>query len=282
MKKVINITIIMLLLVFSESKSQSIDTGVIISDTITDGQMPISELVQDETLSSSSMGLAAEKAYLNGDYTGAIQIYESLLEGGKESAALYYNLGNCYYKVGQIARAILNYERSLLLDPSDSDVLFNLELAKNKTVDRLTPMRELFFITWAKNIASLCSSDAWAICSIIAFFLLFVFLSLYLFFHKLLWRKIGLLGALFTLFFCLIANICASYQKDKLQERNYAIVIVPTVTARSTPDRGGTELFVLHEGIKVKLKDVSMREWKEILLEDGNVGWIPSAAIEEI
>ena len=71
-------------------------------------------------------------------------------------------------------------------------------------------------------------------------------------------------------------------QKGELMERSEAIVLAPSVTVRSTPSESGTSLFILHEGRKVEIKDNSMREWKEIRLEDGKVGWVPASAIEGI
>ena len=72
----------------------------------------------------------AEVAYTKEDYAKAIELYEGILKSNGESAAVYYNLGNTYYKAGKIAPAILNYERCLLLDPGDSDARFNLQMAR--------------------------------------------------------------------------------------------------------------------------------------------------------
>jgi len=76
--------------------------------------------------------------------------------------------------------------------------------------------------------------------------------------------------------------VIASNQKDKLLHRESAIIMEPSVTVRSTPSTSGTELFILHEGKKVTIKDDSMKEWKEIEIEDGNIGWLPASAIEQI
>lgn len=91
---------------------------------------------------------AADSAYAAGKYDEAISLYSAMLKEG-ESADIYYNLGNCYYKTDRIAHAVLNYERAFLLDPADADVRFNLELARAKTVDKIIPESEMFFITWS-------------------------------------------------------------------------------------------------------------------------------------
>lgn len=224
----------------------------------------------------------ADEAYANGDYQLAIQLYEQILETQGEAAAIYYNLGNSYYKGTNIAKAILNYERALLLAPGDADIRFNLDLAKSKTVDKITPLSEIFFITWIKSIANLLNSDVWAIIAVV-FFLSFIFLiCIYLFVKKLVVRKFAFFLSLLSLLLCVVSNFAASYQKGIREDKNSAIVMQPSVTIKSTPDNSGTDLFILHEGCKVEIKDNSMREWKEIRLEDGNVGWIPANAIEII
>lgn len=224
----------------------------------------------------------ADKAYTEGDYKEALRLYEIIQEDGMESASLYYNIGNCYYKDGQLARAILNYERAFLLNPSDKDIQFNLDLAKSKTVDKITPMREVFFITWAKDLAGLLSSDAWAVCAVIMFLLLILGISVYLYSKVMILRKVGFFIAICSFLLCIASNICSFSQKEILEKHDYAIVLDASVVVKSTPDNSGTELFVLHEGHKVKIKDSQMKEWKEIQLEDGNVGWIPASSIELI
>ena len=95
-------------------------------------------------------------------------------------------------------------------------------------------------------------------------------------------KKIGFFSGLVSLLIVILANIFAAQQKKRLTERDFAIVMTPNVVVRSTPSESGTSLFVLHEGRKVQIKDGSMREWKEIKLEDGKVGWVPTTSIEEI
>lgn len=95
-------------------------------------------------------------------------------------------------------------------------------------------------------------------------------------------KKLGFIAAICFLFVCIIANIFASNQKNKAQSHGSAIIMAPSITVKSTPNEGGTDLFILHEGRKVNIKDNTMREWKEIQLEDGNAGWVPSSAIEII
>lgn len=222
-----------------------------------------------------------DSAYIKNDFASAIQIYESLLQQG-EAPEIYYNLGNCYYETDDIARAILNYERALLLSPGNTDIRANLEIARSKAIDKVTPVPEIFFITWIKSLVNSQSSDAWARTGIISFLLLLVSLAIFFFTQHIKWKKIGFSAAILFLIVTVLSNLFASQQKSYLTNRNDAIILSPSVTVRSTPSESGTSLFVLHEGRKVEIKDNSMREWKEIRLEDGKVGWVPSSSIEVI
>lgn len=238
-------------------------------------------------LTISQLGYAAtkaeaDKAYQENNFSSAIEQYEAILAEGQESAAIYYNLGNSYYKADNIAKAILNYERALLLNPGDSDTRFNLEMAKSKTIDKVTPTSEVFIVTWMKSLTNTLSESAWSKLGISSFILLLIGLLLYIFGKKVLFKKIGFVGSVVMLLVCIAANFLADAQKQKLVERQGAIVIAPTVTVRSTPNESGTELFVIHEGCKVFVDDDSMKGWKEIRLEDGNKGWLPTECIEVI
>lgn len=222
-----------------------------------------------------------DSAYIKNDYKSAIQIYEALLEKG-EAAEVYYNLGNCYYKTNDVAKSILNYERALLLDPGNTDIRVNLEMARAKTVDKITPIPDIFFVAWIKSLINCLSVDAWAKCGILFFILFLVAVALFFFSKQASLKKGGFIGGIVFLILVVLSNVFASQQKAVLVNRNAAIVLVPSVTVRSTPSESGTSLFILHEGSKVELKDNSMREWKEIRLEDGKVGWVPTSSIEVI
>ncbi|MDY4527629.1 MAG: tetratricopeptide repeat protein [Parabacteroides sp.] len=223
----------------------------------------------------------AEEAYAKEDYTQAIELYESILKSYGESAMVYYNLGNAYYKAGKVAPAILNYERALLLNPGDSDTRFNLQVARQKTVDKIEPIGEFFLTRWIGTVEDVYSADGWAKWGV-AFFVLFIGCLVLFFFSK--WirlKKIGFFAGICFLLISLVANLFADSQQDKLLHRADAIVFASTVTVKSSPDASGTDLFILHEGTKVTIKS-TLGEWSEIQLEDGNVGWMPSKEIQQI
>lgn len=233
-------------------------------------------------VSAQTDKIAADSAYVKGDYKAAIEIYESLAANNGESADVYYNLGNAYYKSENIAKAVLNYERALLLNPDDEDIRFNLELARSKTVDKVTPEYKFFLMEWLEGIINLLSISAWSVLAVVSFVVMLLTLLLFLFGKSVSTKKTGFIIALFSLFITIFANLSALHRYHYLTERNDAVIMEPSVTAKSTPSNSGTELFVIHEGRKVKISDDSMREWTEIELEDGNKGWIPSSSLERI
>ena len=236
------------------------------------------------TVALSSQGAAkidADSAYVRGDYAQAIELYEQLLTEG-ESAEVYYNLGNSYFKMDNMGKSILNYERALLLDPGNADIRSNLDIARSKTQDNLVSTPSIFFVVWITSLINTMSVKQWAICGITSFILLLLALGIFFFTMSEKIKKISFICAICLLFFSVTANIFAYSQKSSLINRNDAIVLTPSITVRSTPSESGTSLFILHEGTKVAIKDNSMQEWKEIELSDGKVGWIPNEAIEII
>ena len=223
----------------------------------------------------------AEEAYAKEDYTQAIELYESVLKSYGESAMVYYNLGNAYYKAGKVAPAILNYERALLLNPGDSDTRFNLQVARQKTVDKIEPIGEFFLTRWIGTVEDVYSADGWAKWGVASFVLFIGCLVLFFFSKWIRLKKIGFFAGICFLLISLVANLFADSQQDKLLHRADAIVFASTVTVKSSPDASDTDLFILHEGTKVTIKS-TLGEWSEIQLEDGNVGWMPSKEIQQI
>lgn len=223
----------------------------------------------------------ADSAYAAEKYDEAITMYTAVLQEGIH-ADIYYNLGNCYYKTDRMAQAILNYERALLLEPGNSDIRFNLDLARTKTVDKIIPESEMFFITWGRNIVNLTGMDGWASIGVTAFILTCILLLLFFFSNRIVLKKTGFFTALFMLVVVILSNVFANIQHEKIYHRTGAIVISNSIVVKSTPNESGTDLFVLHEGTRIEIIDDSMKDWKEIKLADGKIGWMPTEAMEVI
>jgi len=224
---------------------------------------------------------SADEAYKKGNYQQAIKDYEQLLKEGV-SAKLYFNLGNAYYRTEDMTKAILNYERAYMLSPGDEDIRFNLQLARTKTIDKINPQREMFFVTWYKALVNFTSVDRWAAIAVASIILALILILLYLFSDKIRLRKIGFYGAVAMLVLFILSNIFAYQQKQKLEKKDGAIIMTATVNVKKTPDSKAENAFVLHEGTKVEITDKTIKGWRGVRIIDGREGWLQDNCMEEI
>ena len=238
------------------------------------------------TLSVYSLGqqdyiIKANKAYSAGSYTTAAELYNEVVMAGYESPELFYNLGNSYFKMNDYGHAILWYERAKRLDPGNEDIDFNLNVANTKISDKIEPLPELFYKRWFNGLLQLFSADSWAAIGIILFIAGLLGGVLYLASQILFLRKIGFWAAFGFLFIAFFALIFAWSNYSFTKSTVEAIVFTPTITVKSSPDDKSTDLFVVHEGTKVRLLD-NINGWYEIKIANGSVGWLPSASLEKI
>ncbi|TAJ12742.1 tetratricopeptide repeat protein [Marinilabiliaceae bacterium JC017] len=220
----------------------------------------------------------ANELYSSGKYEEAIAAYGQILDTGMESPELYFNLGNSYYKNGQLPQAILNFERAQLLAPHDKDIKYNLELSYSQTTDKIEKVGVFFLARWFQGLRDKGDSDFWSIITLISFFLFLIAAALYLFMNSAALKKTGFFAGVLFISMTVITFSYAQKQKQKLLDRSHAIVFSPSVTVKSSPDNSGTELFILHEGTKVEILS-TLGDWKEIQLSDGNVGWLKDTTI---
>jgi tetratricopeptide (TPR) repeat protein len=221
------------------------------------------------------------KAYSSGQYSEAAEAYKSVADGGFESSDLFYNLGNCYFKMQDYPNAVLWYERAKKLDPGNENVDFNLNVANTKISDKIDPIPDLFYKRWYKSLIFFFPVDSWARTAIITIFLAISGFVLYLVTRVLFIRKagfwVGLSLGVLALFFLLFSWNAHQY----LTSVDEAIVFTATITAKSSPDDNSTDLFVLHEGTKVLLLD-NVNGWCEIKIANGSVGWLPQSSLVKI
>ena len=223
----------------------------------------------------------AETFYREGKYQEAAGIYNQILTQGLESAQLYYNLGNCYYKLGENTKAILNYERSLLLNPGDADARYNLKMAQNQVVDKIEVLPELFLVRLYKAFVSHFSADQWAYISVVLFLVFLAMVALFLYSSRIVWKKTGFTVGIVVLLLTVMTVAFTVKQNNRITEREYGIIMTPSVTVKGAPDNSGTELFVIHEGLKVRIIG-HLGDWVNIRLEDGNEGWVVKKDVEKI
>jgi tetratricopeptide (TPR) repeat protein len=223
----------------------------------------------------------ANKAYSEGMYNNALDMYKQVLKSGYESADLYYNIGNASYKVNDFTSAILYYEKAIKLDPGNADYAFNLKIANGKISDKIEPIPELFYRRWYHSLVTQFSADTWAKAGVVIFVLSLLFGALYFISRVLFIRKIGFWTGIILLVITFFSLLFAYQNYSKLQSQDEAIIFAPTVTIKSSPDEKSIDLFVLHEGTKVQLID-HIGTWYEIRIANGSVGWLPLASIERI
>jgi len=223
----------------------------------------------------------ANSFYTAEEYQQAASAYEQILSSGEESAKLYFNLGNAYYKTGDINMAILNYERAKVLAPQDEDIAFNLQIANQYVVTKIDALPQPFFLRWRTSVLNKYPADTWATISISAFVLFLILLGLFFFSRHSAIKRAGFWLGIVVVIISGFSFSLAARQKDKINKRNHAIVFCPRVTVKSSPSESGTDLFLIYEGLKIEVTD-SLSNWKEIKLADGNQGWLPDSCIVKI
>lgn len=223
----------------------------------------------------------AATSYSKGRYDEAAYLYESVLKNHGSSDKVYYNLGNAYFKCDRLAPAILNFERALRLNPGDDDARFNLEMCQARIVDKIDPIGMFLIARWYHSLGNLLNSNGWAYASIV-FFILFIGCLFAYFFARRRWlKKSGFFVGILLLVFSSLSLVYSAQSSHRITNPDEAILFTLSVTVKSSPDKSGTDLFVLHEGTKMKIRSV-LGDWSEIELEDGNIGWLLSKDIQII
>ena len=213
-----------------------------------------------------------------GSYKEALKIWTDIYNTGYRSANLDYNIGNAYFKLNNIPSAILFYERAYLLKPADENINYNLQIARTLIVDRFQEIPELFFIKWYNFVSLFLSTNSWAKISITSFILFLLLLSLYIYSSRYRHKVIGFWLGVFFIVLSLTSLAFTIRNKSLVYDSRKAIISSPMVNGKSSPDKSGNDIFVLHEGTKVTVED-EVGEWSEIRLSDGNKGWVPLNSI---
>lgn len=223
----------------------------------------------------------ADDSYHQGNYQQAISDYKSLLDKGV-SPALYYNLGNAYYRSDSLSKAILCYERAYRLSPSDRDIRFNLQFARSKTIDKIAPEDDNFFTLVYQSVVNFANVDTWAVVGIGSIVIALVLMLCYLFASPLWLRKTGFFGSVAFLLVFVFSTLFAWQQKYWFDNSRGAIVMSPAIGVKSAPEDKTPDAYVIHEGTRVNILDDGIKGWKQIQLGDGREGWIKSGVIEMI
>lgn len=221
------------------------------------------------------------KFYQDSQYEAAITAYRKILSQGFESSTLYHNLGNAYFKNGQIGNAILFYEKGLRLSPGDEDLAYNLRIANSRTVDKITEVPKLFIVQWWDILVTSFSFSSWAVIVIIVYLIFLGGIAIYLLSRKFNLQRLGFITSSSTLAVLIISVVIliARYEHDSTAD--YGVLTEQIYSAKVSPDIKSNDAFVIHEGIKFSVED-RVNDWVKIKLADGKIGWIENRSFGQI
>lgn len=231
-----------------------------------------------QLLHANNLQQSAEKAYAAKDYKLAIENYEAIMKEGLVSYKLYYNLGNAYYKNHELGKAIYNYELAHKLAPTNQDVKNNLQIAADKTIDKIESKENFFVGAIKSGVVSALSEKGWAWLSIISLTIALILFFIFYITQQVLLKRIGFsAGIIFLICFAVSMMLGYTAINDKSNIR-FAIVLAKESKIYEEPIKETKSKFNLHEGTKVKVLE-SNAEWTNIKLENGNEGWLPTAEL---
>lgn len=220
----------------------------------------------------------ANELYNNSAYDSAVVMYKKVIDKGYSSSTLYYNLGNTYYKLRDYPMAIFYYEKSLKLDPNNEDTKHNLEIANAFISDKIETVPDLFIKAWWNNLSNIFTANTWAVISLIVLAILLSCIFLYLIARTRILKKSMFFSCIFLILITISIFSITIKKYNYIKSNNNGIIIAPTITVKSSPSASSVDLFVLHEGSKVKILD-NTGEWEKIKIANGSIGWLPSSTI---
>jgi len=223
----------------------------------------------------------ANKFYQEEQFEQAVQTYQKILGQGFESGAVYYNLGNAYFKNGKLGYAIYSYEKGLKLEPNDEDLSYNLRIAHSRTFDKITELPKLFIIAWWEGLVTSLSLSVWSFIVISIFWILLISIGVYYFSRNSRFQKISFLSSSISLSVLIVVVVLLFARVSREAATNYGILLQQTYSVKVSPDEKGSDAFVIHEGIKFSIED-HVNDWVKIRLVDGKIGWIQKSVMGQI
>lgn len=223
----------------------------------------------------------ANALYRKGDFQGAANAYEHVLRSKKESAELYFNLGNAYYKLNRVAPSIYNYEKALLLAPNDKEISTNLKFAQKLQIDDVKEVPKVGFRKMIEDFTSGLHYNSWAKLAVGGAFLFLLLFVGYYFSGATLVKRIFFVSMFLALLLIVLSVFAAIFEKSTYEAERPAIVFAGIAGVKSEPQKNAADAFLLHEGSKVYVLE-TLDNWKKIELGDGSQGWMESSAIREL
>ncbi len=239
---------------------------------------PAGEGISSSVTSPAAEFRRANALYSQKKYAEAARLYRDIRESGWRSSALYYNLGNTWFKEGDLGRAVLNYRRAENLSPRDPEIRKNLQYARENLRDDI-PARPPGFIGRIQALlVHQLPPPAWARISSFLYFVLGLWIIIVLSIPA--WRRIA--GPVIRwLGLALILSLLISFLSFSYYRVPRAIILQPEVSVRYGPQPTDAVAFDLHEGTEIKVIR-RQKDWAQISLPDGKSGWLPSNSLEII
>lgn len=228
---------------------------------------------------------SANSAYAKADFQKAANLYQDILKMGYEAPEVYYNLGNCYFKLDQVGMSILNYEKAKKISAHDEDLNFNLKLANQRTVDKVEPLPQLFLEEWWEDLIKMHSEKVWGIRSIISFFIFLFFLGVFITSGKVFTKQLGFWLSILFIVFSAFSFFIAKSSYSSAKAHDSAVILSSSAEVKNSPAETGKKLFILHEGTMVSTTQVilsSEGEWVMVQLSPEKAGWVKRASLEFI
>ncbi len=223
----------------------------------------------------------ANQQYQDEQFQEAIKSYKEILNRGYISDALYYNLGNAYFRTGQLGRSILCYEKGLKISPGDEDLNYNLSIVKARTVDRIEEVPKLFIVEWWESLITSISITAWSIIVVLIFVMFLISLALYFTSKTGRMQRFGFLSGSINFAVLILAIILLVASVDREMSTDFGILTETEIAAKQQPGEKSDDVFVVHEGLKFQVED-EVNDWSKIRLSDGKIGWLPNYSFEII
>ena len=224
---------------------------------------------------------AANKLYQQERYMEALEQYQAIEKLDLESASLYFNMANIYYKTNQVAPSIYYYEKALKMRPGDRDIQFNLEFANRMILDNIEPLPKSIWQKFLDGIIMQFTYESW---SRIAVGLAFIFAILFLLYHfsySTSKKRIYFITSILSVIFVTTSLFFAYRNKHYVDNNIEAIIFTSEADVKSAPTNSSDVYFELHEGTKVIILE-TLDNWRKIKIADGKMGWITSDNLKEI
>ena len=231
--------------------------------------------------SSEDLFTRGNTAYNEAQYGQAAELYEQIIKNGEHSAELYYNLGNTYYRLNQVAESIYFFEKAKQLAPKNQDIKINSSFAKNMTIDAIEPLPMSQLAQFRNKFFVLLTIDSWSKVAL-AFLWLFAVLFLGYIFAQNGGQKRSLFFFSLTSLIFFTCSLAVTFLKDaEVKQNQYSILFSEQMDTWSEPNQQGDLLFIIHEGTKVQVLD-SLAEWQKIRIGNGSEGWLKNAILKKL